>query len=81
MSDPCPNASFSLKPNPFANVSYTLRDPDLNIPWIADDLVTNLPVWSCGPMTVTFYNNDAGQTSLNTAIFEDASNNFKVKSS
>ena len=81
LSDPCPNASFSLKPNQFANVSYTLRDPEFIIPWLVDNLVTNLPVWSCGSMTVTFHNNDAGQTSLNTAIFEEASNNLKVKSS
>ena len=60
LTDPCPNAQFSLKSNPFANVSYTLRNPELSIPWTVDDLVTNLPVWSCGLLTVTFYNDDAG---------------------
>jgi len=79
LQDPCPDVNFSLKANPFSDSTYVLRDPEIGLPWVINGLVENLPIVDCGAMKVTFFNDDVGQTLLDITIFEDASNNFKVK--
>ena len=82
IEDPCPNASFLLKPNPFQDVTYTLRDPQISLPWVLDDLVSVFTLVDCGALSVTFFNADATNTPFNGALFTDfrdiTQNEFQV---
>lgn len=62
-----------------------LRDDPAPIeqPWQPADLISPLTTVDCGPITVEFFNDDAGRTALDPVLFEDnratsPNNVFKV---
>ena len=82
IENPCPNVSFFLKPNPFEDITYMLRDPQVNMPWVLDDLVNVFTLVDCGALSVTFFNADTTNTPFDVTLFTDfrdtTSNEFQV---
>ena len=77
--DPCPEATFFLRENPFTNDTYYLRDPQIEKTWIVDDLVEVFTQADCGTITVEFFYKDT--TAFSTLLFNDARgtpNSFQV---
>ena len=48
-----------------------MRDPRIDQFWDIDNLITKATLVDCGLLTVEFFNDDAGLTSLDTEIFLD----------
>ena len=69
--DPCPTTLLTIDPDPFEDKTYNLRDPQINQPWDIDNLIRKATLVDCGPITVEFFNDDASQTALDTALFLD----------
>jgi len=51
-----------------------LRDPQIDQLWDINDLITKDTLVDCGVLSVEFFNDDVGQTSLDTIIFLDDRN-------
>ena len=77
--DPCPEATFFLKENPFTNDTYYLRDPLIEKVWVDDDLVEVFTQADCGAITVEFFYFDT--SAFDTRLFSDTRgtpNSFQV---
>ena len=70
--DPCLTTALSIiDPDPFTDQTYILRDPQIDLLWDINNLITKETLVDCGPLSVEFYNDDAGQTSLDPDILLD----------
>ena len=69
LEDPCPDAIFFLKQNPFTNDTYYLRDPQIEKLWVLDDLVEVFTQVDCGTISTQFYYEDT--TPYDTLRFND----------
>jgi len=52
--DPCPTTELTIN-SPFADQTYTLRDPLIDQPWDIGTIVTRATLVDCGPLTVNFF--------------------------
>ena len=70
--DPCLTTELNIiEPDPFENLTYTLRDPQINQFWDIDNLITKDTKIDCGPLTVSFFNVDKGKSALDSSLFLD----------
>ena len=48
-----------------------MRDSQHEQPWVASDLIAPATQADCGPITVEFFNDDAGKTVLDATLFNE----------
>ena len=55
----------------FADADYHLRDPEMNQDWNIATVLQRATQVNCGPVSFELFNDDAGQSALNTELFVD----------
>ena len=70
--DPCPTTTLTInQPDPFADKTYVLRAAQINQIWNINNLVTKATAVDCGALSVEFFNDVSGMTTLDSDIFLD----------
>ena len=69
--NPCFTVDLGLQPSPFSDHTYVLRDPEFQMPWQAENLISPKTTVDCGPITVQFFKPGSVETTLNPELFQD----------
>lgn len=69
--DPCDTVDLGIQASPFVDHTYVLRDAQHEQPWVAQNLIAPATQADCGPVTVEFFNDDAGKTLLDASLLNE----------